>query len=156
MKLDPHFMNYSPNGRVTRKVAQIFIGGSTWILNHKSGRPVRMKGYSSNVYEIAGDQRVDFANKTFLVGRAIKHCVKTIEEYIDSFEMGQPWPREDLIHRLSLNVRGAVMINGKEYPRYHYRHMIGDHMKLNWYSIKVSFFVNCFLAILPKSMLIAE
>lgn len=108
------------------------------------------------MYEIAGDQRVDFANKTFLVGRAIKKCVKTMEEYIDSFEVGQPWPREDLIHRLSLNVRGAVLINGQEYLDYHYRHMIGDHMKFNWYSIKVTFFVNFFLALLQQCGLLKD
>lgn len=145
-----------PDGKVSRKVAQIFIGGSTWIPNHKSGKPVPAKGYSSHVYEIAGDQRVNFGKNTFLVGRAIQKCTKTVGKYLNSFEVEQPWSRKDLIHCLFLDVRGAVQIGEKEYPGYHYPLWRGDHMKFNWYSIKVTFFVNCFLAILPEAMLIAE
>lgn len=145
-----------PNGKISRKVAQVFIGGSTWIPNHKSGKPVPAKGYSSRVYEIAGDQRVNFGKNTFLVGRAIQKCTKTVGKYLNSFEVEQPWSRKDLIHCLFLDVRGAVQIGGKEYPGYHYPLWRGDHMKFNWYSIKVTFFVNFFLALLQQCGLLKD
>jgi PLD-like domain len=142
-------------GKVPEDVARRFLENSTWWHSHSSGTPVRAPRHANRMYGYGGDWKIDFGANTFLVGRAIERCARTIERFLADSEAGTPWSHKYLFEQLKLNVRGAVAgYNGGEYAGYY--PVSSNDMMFGVTSIDVEDFSKMAAAILPYAILPPE
>ncbi|MEC4722770.1 phospholipase D-like domain-containing protein [Noviherbaspirillum sp. CPCC 100848] len=142
----------APNGQISRELAQSFIRRSTFWHSHSSGHIVSGRGHAKRVYGVAGDWKVDFGANSFLVGRAIRRCFRTVEEYIDKWEAGQPQDASETVRQLRRDVNGAVAgYDGVELSGY-YSSLSGNDMMFGTTSIDIKFFVRVVLEGLPEEI----
>ena len=134
-------------GEVPIDVAKKFIRASAWWYDHPSG-PVSAPGHSSRIYGSESDWKIDFGANTFMVGRAISRCRKTLSLFLEQASSGNIVSISKLKEKLTLDVRGAVTnYDGDEYPGYY--PVVGADMKFGAQSIDTKDFVNLVLKIVP-------
>lgn len=140
-----------PDGEISRELAQSFIRRSAFWHSHSSGQIVSGGGHARRVYGAAGDWKVDFGANSFLVGRAIHRCFRTLGEYIDSWEAGAPKDASEVVRRLRRDVNGAVAgYNGLELNGYY--SLSGNDMMFGTTSIDIKFFVRAVLEQIPEEI----
>ena len=128
-------------------VAKKFIRESAWWIDHHSG-PVSAPGHSRRIYGSESNWKIDFGANTFMVGRAISRCRKTLSQFLEQASSGNIMPISKLKEKLTLNVRGAVTnYDGEEYPGFY--PVVGADMKFGVQSIDTKDFVNLVLKIVP-------
>ena len=134
------------DGEVPLDVAKKFIRASAWWYDHPS-RPVRARGDSRRIYGSESDWKIFEAN-TFMVGRAISRCRKTLSRFLEPASSGNIMPISKLKEKLTLDVRGAVTnYDGNEYPGFY--PVVGADMKFGAHSIDTKDFVNLVLKVVP-------
>lgn len=139
------------DGEVSRELAQTFIRRSAFWHSHSSGQIVSGAGHARRVYGGPADWKVDFGANSFLVGRAIKRCFRTLRQYIESWEAGTPRKASDVVRELRRDVNGAVAgYNGSELNGYY--PLSGTDMMFGTTSIDVRFFVRVAIEFLPEEI----
>jgi len=135
------------DGDVPLDVAKDFIRKSAWWLDHPSG-PVRAPGHSSNIYGSERGWKIDFGANTFMVGRAISRCRKTLSDALEQASSGNIRPFSELRRILTYNVRGAVAnYEDEEYSGFY--SVVGADMKFGTQSIDTEDFINLVLSKVP-------
>lgn len=148
-------VNLVGSREVSEETARYFVRRATWWLTHRDG-PVRARGFARRVYGSNGDWRLQLGANTFLVGRAIQRCRRTIESVLDDAAAGNRRTRQDLARRLRLNVRGAVQnARGEEYNGLYPIDRDG-RMRFGAQAIDTNDFVGAFLRALPAGTLFTE
>lgn len=140
-----------PNEEISRELAQSFIRRSTFWHSHSSGHIVSGGGHARRIYGNSGDWKVDFGANTFLVGRAMQRCFRTLREYIDAWEANTCQAPSDVVRQLRKNVNGAVAgYNGSELSGYY--SLSGNDMMFGTTSIDIKFFVRAVIELLPEEI----
>jgi hypothetical protein len=136
-----------PEGKVPLELAKTFIRRCTWWNTHVSGFPVLARRHAERITGSDGDWKVKFGANSFLVGRAICRCFKTLRQYVETVESGAAVEPSFIVGFLRWDVASSVAgYDDSDLGRYP---ISGDDMMFGATSINVKHFIRELLEHLP-------
>lgn len=136
---------FGEKGKIRKETTIYFIEECAYWYLHPSGKPVRAPGHSERIKGSENGWRIDYGANTFLVGKAIERCKKTILDYIENIKFEKVKP-EDL-DKIKIDILNNVSSSVSNYGNAAYRTypVENGHMKFGVQSICVDNFSEIFL-----------